>query len=67
MAIKAFYTPKSLYKLLSELAFEKYRQLYIGPNKGTGGYIIQKYSNNLVVGKATCKNGLYIVQLAPTP
>jgi hypothetical protein len=67
VATKAFYVFKSLYKLLLELAFEKHKQLYIRPNKGTGSYIIQKYSDNLIVGKATCKNGLYIVQLALMP
>ena len=40
VAIKAFYVPKLPYKLLLELAFKKYKQLYIGPNKGIGGYII---------------------------
>ena len=67
VATKAFYVPKLPYKLLLELAFEKYRQLYIRPDKGIDSYIIQKYSNNLIVSRATCKNGLYIVQLAPTP
>ena len=40
IATEAFYTPKSPYKLLLESAFKKHRQLYIRPNKGTGGCII---------------------------
>ena len=67
VATKAFHAPKSPYKLLLESAFKKYKQLYIRPNKGTGGYTIQRYSNNLVIGRATYKNGLYIVQLALMP
>ena len=61
VATEAFYAPKSPYKLLLESAFEKRKQLYIRPDKGTGGYTIRRYSNNLVVGRATCTNGLYVV------
>ena len=61
VATEAFYTPKSPYKLLLELAFKKCKQLYIRPNKETGSYIIQRHSNNLIVGKATCINNLYII------
>ena len=37
---EAYYTLKSPYKLLLESALKKYKKLYIGPNKETGGYII---------------------------
>ena len=67
VATEAFYAPKSPHKLLSESAFKKCRQLYIGPDQGIGGCTIWKYSNNLIVGRVTCKNGLYVVRLAPTP
>ena len=67
VAIEAFYIPKSPYKLLLESALKKHKQLYIGPNKETGGRTIQKYSNNLVVGRVTYIKGLYIVQLALKP
>ena len=40
VATKAYYTLKSLYKLLLELAFKKYKKFYIRPNKETGGYTI---------------------------
>ena len=40
VATEAYYTPKSPYKLLLESALKKYKKLYIGPNKETGGYII---------------------------
>ena len=61
VAAKAYYTPKSPYKLLLELALKKRKKLYIGSNKKIGGRIIQRYSDDLVVGRATCINGLYIV------
>ena len=67
VATEAYYTPKSLYKLLLESALEKRKKLYIGPNKETGGCTIRRYSNNLVVGRAACKNGLYVVQRASKP
>ena len=40
VATKAFFTPKVPYKLLLELALKKRRQLYIGPDKEIGNYII---------------------------
>ena len=40
IATEAFYIPKLLYKLLLELTFKKYKQLYIGFNKGIGSYTI---------------------------
>jgi hypothetical protein len=40
VATEAYYAPKSPYKLLSELALEKYKKLYIGPDKKTGGRMI---------------------------
>jgi len=40
VATKAFFASKLPYKLLSELALKKRKQLYIGPNKETSGYII---------------------------
>ena len=67
VATKAFFTSKSPYKLILELAFKKRKQLYIGPNKEIGGCIIWRYLDDLVVGRATCTNGLYIVRLALKP
>ena len=67
MATKAFFISKSPYKLILELAFKKRKQLYIGPNKETDSYIIWRYLDNLVVGRATYINGLYVVRLAPKP
>ena len=67
VATEAYYAPKSPYKLLSESALEKRKKLYIGPNKKTGGHTIRRYSDNLVVGRATCKNGLYVVRQASKP
>ena len=67
VATEAFFASKSPHKLLSESALKKHKQLYIGPNKETGGRTIRRYSDNLVVGKATCKDGLYVVRLAPKP
>ena len=67
VATKAFFTTKSPYKLLLELALKKYKQLYIRPNKEIGGRMFQKYLDNLVVGRATYINGLYVVRLAPKP
>ena len=61
VATKAFFTSKSPYKLLLKLALKKYKQLYIGPNKEIGGYTIWRYLDNLIVGRATCINGLYII------
>jgi hypothetical protein len=51
--------------LISESALKKRKQLYIRPDKETGGRTIRRYFNDLVVGRATCINGLYVVQLAP--
>jgi hypothetical protein len=67
VAAEAYYAPKSPYKLLSESALEKRKKLYIGPDKETGGRTIRRYSDDLVVGRATCKNGLYVALLAPKP
>ena len=61
VATKAFFASKSPYKLLLELALKKRKQLYIRPNKEIGGRTIRKYLDNLVVGRATYINGLYIV------
>jgi len=61
VATEAYYAPKSPYKLLLELSLEKRKQLYIGPDKETGGRIILRYFNDMVVGRTTCKNGLYVV------
>jgi len=61
VATKAYYAPKSPYKLLSESSLKKCKKLYIGPNKETGGRTVWRYSDNLVVGRATYKNGLYAV------
>ena len=41
VATEAFNVPKLPHKLLLELALEKRKQLYIGPDKGTGSYIIR--------------------------
>ena len=40
VATEAFYAPKLPHKLLLESAFKKHKQLYIGPDKGIGSYII---------------------------
>ena len=40
VATEAFFITKSPYKLLLELALKKRKQLYIGPNKKIGSYII---------------------------
>ena len=61
VATEAYYAPKLPYKLLLESALEKCKKLYIGPDKETGGRTIWRYSDDLVVGKVTCKNGLYII------
>ena len=61
VATKAFFITKSPYKLLLELALKKYKQLYIRPNKEIGSYMIWKYLDNLVVGRVTYINGLYVV------
>ena len=67
MATEAYYAPKLPYKLLLELSLKKRKQLYIGPDKETGSYTILRYYNDLVVGRATCKNSLYVVQQALKP
>lgn len=67
VATKAYYIPKLPYKLISESALKKYKQLYIRPNKETGGRTIRRYFNDFIMGRATCIDGLYIVQLAPKP
>jgi len=67
VATKAFFTSKLPYKLLLKLALKKYKQLYIGPDKETGGYTIWRYLDDLIVGKATCMNGLYVIRLALKP
>jgi hypothetical protein len=67
VATEAFFVSKSPYKLLLELALKKYKQLYIRPNKEIGSHTIWKYLDNLVVGRATYTNGLYVVQLALKP
>jgi len=67
VATEAYYAPKLPYKLLSESAFEKRKKLYIRPDKETGGRTIRRYSDDLVVGRATCKNGLYVVRQALKP
>ena len=61
VATKAFFTTKSPYKLLLELALKKYKQLYIRPNKEIGSRIFWRYLDNLVVGRATYINGLYVI------
>jgi len=67
VATEAFFISKSPHKLLSELALKKRKQLYIRPNKETNSCTIQKYLNDLIVGRATYINNLYIIQLAPKP
>jgi len=67
VATEAYYAPKLPYKLLSESSLEKRKKLYIGPDKETGGRTVRRYSNDLVVGRATCKNGLYAVRQASKP
>jgi len=67
VATEAYYVPKLPYKLLSESALKKRKKLYIGPDKETGGRIIRRYLDNLIVGRATCTNGLYVIRLAPKP
>ena len=61
VATEAYYAPKLPYKLLSESSLEKRKKLYIGPDKEIGGRTVRRYSDDLVVGRATCKNGLYAV------
>ena len=61
VATKAFFIPKLPYKLLLELVFKKRKQLYIRPDKEIGSRTIWRYLDNLVVGKATYINDLYIV------
>ena len=61
VAIKAFFVSKSPHKLLLELALKKHKQFYIRPNKEIGGHIIRRYLDDLIVGRATYINGLYII------
>ena len=67
VATEAYYAPKLPYKLLLESALKKRKKLYIRPNKKIGGRTIWRYSNDLVVGRATYKNGLYVVRQALKP
>ena len=67
VATEAYYAPKSPYKLLLESALEKRKKLYIGPDKKIGSRTIWRYSDDLVVGRATCKNGLYVIRQALKP
>ena len=67
VATKAFFAIKLPYKLLLELALKKRKQLYIGPNKEIGGRTFQRYLDDLVVGRATYINGLYVIRLALKP
>jgi len=67
VATEAFFTSKSPHKLLLESALKKCKQLYIGPDKETGGHTIRRYLDDLIVGRATCTNGLYVIWLAPKP
>jgi hypothetical protein len=67
VATEAFYAPESPHKLLSESSLEKRKKVYIGPDKETGGRTILRYSDGLIVGRATCKTGLYVVHLATKP
>ena len=61
VATKAYYIPKSPYKLILESALKKCKQLYIRPDKETGGCTIWRYFNNFIVGRATYINSLYMV------
>ena len=61
VATKAFFVSKSPYKLILELAFKKRKQLYIGPDKEISSRTIRRYLDDLVVGRATYINGLYVV------
>ena len=61
VATKAFFASKLPYKLILELAFKKRKQLYIGPNKEIGSRTFRRYLDNLVVGRATYINGLYVI------
>jgi hypothetical protein len=67
VATEAFFATKLPYKLLLESALKRRKQLYIGPDKEIGGRTFRRYLDNLVVGRATCTNGLYVIQLAPKP
>jgi len=67
VATEAFFAPKLPYKLLLKSSLKKCKQLYIGPDKEIGGRTILKYFDDLVVGRATCKNGLYVVRRALKP
>ena len=61
VATEAFYASRLPYKLLSESALKKRKKLYIGPNKEISGRTIRRYSDDLVVGRVTYKNELYVV------
>ena len=67
VATEAFFVTKLPYKLLLELALKKCKQLYIRPNKEIGGRTFWRYLDNLVVGRVTYINGLYVIWLAPKP
>jgi hypothetical protein len=67
VATKAFFATKSPHKLLSESALKRRKQLYIGPDKEIGGRTFRRYLDDLVVGRATYTNGLYVIQLALKP
>jgi hypothetical protein len=67
VATKAYYAPKSPYKLLLKSALKKRKKLYIRPNKEIDCHTIRRYSNDFAVGRATCKNGLYVIRQALTP
>jgi hypothetical protein len=67
VATKAFFVTKSPYKLLLELALKRRKQLYIGPDKEIDSRTFRRYLDNLVGGRATYTNGLYIIRLALKP
>ena len=67
VATKAFFATKLPYKLLLELVLKKRKQLYIRPNKEIGSRTFWRYLDNLVIGRATYTNSLYVIQLAPKP
>jgi len=67
VATKAVFVSKLPYKLLLELALKKRKQLYIRPDKKIGGCTIWRYLDDLIVGRATCTNGLYVIRLALKP
>jgi hypothetical protein len=67
VATEAFFVTKLPHKLLLESALKRCKQLYIGPDKEIGGRMFWRYLDNLVVGRATYTNGLYIIRLALKP